>query len=188
MKNSTTNYLRLIEVTLGICSFEITMKNYPKHLRTLDPNYSLCKAASKIAVSVLWLNIAPWAVKAPQYSLHCECISNPISPKGLGDTPSLFRERQDQELDAVGCLGNPRVGRSTAWVNKWLITWMTIQRYQGCYAHPATLWGLDVPVNIASYLCPLGGTSPKVLLLEHWLTMRLWAVRDRESRNLSVAY
>lgn len=95
IKNSTTNYLRLIEVTLGICSFEITKKNHPKHLWALDPNYSLCKAASKIAGSVLWLNIAPWAVKAPQYSLHCKCISNPISPKGLGDTHSLLREKQD---------------------------------------------------------------------------------------------
>lgn len=84
MKNSTTNYLRLIEVTLGICSFEMTKKNHPKHLRALDPNYSWYKAASKIAVSVLWLNIAPLAVKAPQYFLQCKRISNSISPNVWG--------------------------------------------------------------------------------------------------------
>lgn len=95
MKNSTTNYLRLIEVILGNFSFKNSKKNYPKHLRALDPSYLLCKAASKIAASVLWLNMTPWAVKAPQYSLHCKGISTPISPTGLGDTHSLFRERQD---------------------------------------------------------------------------------------------
>lgn len=84
MKNSTTNYLRLIGVTLLLCSFEITRKKHPKHLKALNPNYSPCKGTSKLAVPALWCSTGPWAVNAPQCSLQHKSISKPRSQNGQG--------------------------------------------------------------------------------------------------------
>lgn len=82
-----------------------------------------------------------------------------------GDTHTLLRERQDLKHRVhPGVVPSedpwePQDGEIHS-LSKWLITWIVIQRRQGWYAYPATLWGLDVPITIARCLCPLGGKMP----------------------------
>lgn len=119
-------------------------------------------------MSVLWLNIAPWAVKAPQYSLHCKCISNPISPKGLGDTHSLFSERQDLKHrvhPGAGPCEEPWEPQSEEIqsLSKEMADHLNDPKMTGlvCKSHPTTLWGLDVPVRLPDACVLLEGRCPK---------------------------
>lgn len=108
MKNSTTNYLRLIEVILLICSFAMTKRNHPKHLKALNSNYSQGKGTSQISVPALWCKTGPWAVNAPQHSLQHNCISKAISSEGLGEARPLCKEKKRNQKHRVHPEAEPR--------------------------------------------------------------------------------